>query len=81
MYIQSNAAPANSKAVLVSPTLQKPIGTGCQVRLDIFLVLVQSTYPYNDNLYNDITAITIFSRQTKSLCSVYLFLPLQRFGL
>ena len=31
---------------------------------------VQSTYPYNDNLYNDITPITIFSHQTKSSCSV-----------
>ena len=29
-------------------------------------------YPYNDNLYNDITPITIFSRQTKLSCSVYI---------
>ena len=32
----------------------------CRLLICIKFVYVQSTYPYNDNLYNDITLITIF---------------------
>ena len=44
----------------------------CNYFIKIITLEIQSTYPYNDNLYNDITSITIFSCQTKSLCTVYI---------